>query len=56
MTENQTRAIRQILDRTMAHLNTTAIDYSIEEVNDLVVMNINNTLYKIKRDGETTKI
>ena len=56
MTENQTRAIRHILDRTMAHLNTTAIDYSIEEVNELVVMTIDNKKYKIKRDGEAKKI
>jgi hypothetical protein len=40
----------------MAHLNTTAIDYSIEEVNDLIIMEINNTKYKIKRDGEAKKI
>jgi hypothetical protein len=56
MTELQTNAIRQILDRTMAHLNTTAIDYSIEEVNELVVIEIDNKKYKIKASGEVVKI
>jgi hypothetical protein len=56
MTELQTNAIRQILDRTMAHLNTTAIDYCIEEVNDLIVMSIDKKKYKIKASGEAIKI
>jgi hypothetical protein len=56
MTELQTNAIRQILNRTMNYLDTLSIDYSIEEINEFVVMNINNTKYKIKPDGETTKI
>jgi len=56
MTELQTNAIRQILNRTMNYLDTLSIDYSIEEINEFVVMNINNTKYKIKADGEATKI
>jgi hypothetical protein len=56
MTELQTNAIRQILNRTMNYLDTLSIDYSIEEVNEFVVMSINNKKYKIKPDGETTKI
>jgi uncharacterized protein YlzI (FlbEa/FlbD family) len=40
----------------MAHLNTTAIDYSIEEVNDLVIMEIDGKKYKIKVSGEAIKI
>ena len=56
MTELQTNAIRQILNRTMNYLDTLSIDYSIEEVNEFVVMNIDNKKYKIKPDGEATKI
>jgi hypothetical protein len=56
MTELQTNAIRQILNRTMNYLDTLSIDYSIEEVNDLVIMEINNTKYKIKASGEAIKI
>jgi hypothetical protein len=56
MTELQTNAIRQILNRTMNYLDTLSIDYSIEEINELVVMEINNSKYKIKRDGEAIKI
>jgi hypothetical protein len=56
MTELQTNAIRQILNRTMNYLDTLSIDYSIEEINEFVVMSINNTKYKIKPDGETIKI
>ena len=56
MTELQTNAIRQILNRTMNYLDTLSIDYSIEEVNEFVVMTINQTKYKIKPSGEVVKI
>jgi hypothetical protein len=56
MTQNQTKAIIEILSRTMNYLNTTEIDYSIEEVNELIVMEIDETKYKIKPSGEVVKI
>jgi hypothetical protein len=56
MTELQTNAIRQILNRTMNYLDTLSIDYSIEEVNDLIVMSIDNKKYKIKPSGEVVKM
>jgi hypothetical protein len=56
MTELQTNAIRQILNRTMNYLDTLSIDYSIEEINEFVVMNIDNKKYKIKPSGEVVKI
>ena len=56
MTELQTNAIRQILNRTMNYLDTLSIDYSIEEVNEFVVMGIDGKKYKIKPSGEAIKI
>jgi hypothetical protein len=56
MTELQTNAIRQILNRTMNYLDTLSIDYSIEEINEFIVMEIDKTKYKIKPSGEVVKI
>jgi hypothetical protein len=56
MTELQTNAIRQILNRTMNYLDTLSIDYSIEEINEFIVMNIDGKKYKINPDGEAKKI
>jgi hypothetical protein len=40
----------------MNYLDTLSIDYSIEEINEFVVMNIDNKKYKIKPSGEVVKI
>ena len=56
MTDNQKVAIQQVLKRTLDHLNVKEITYSIYSENGLVIMDINNTKYKIKASGEAIKM